>query len=453
MPTDPNLSLTREPRVRVPADLAERIPVDCIELASGAGRLCDVSRSGLRLVATGEARPDDRVSLALPGEGGRTTVVDAVVRWWQPAAEGPSQGGLRILPDSLHAWHELLEIHVAPAVDAPERLLAPAPSEDAPGVLLIGPDPEARARLSARIAGAGLAVRLANAAEAPPVPAEAQVVVAGPYRRAGDAREALALLLGRRELDRSVVLLLVPGASVGDRRSLLEAGAFDVLTETDGGAALDLRLIVALRLTETRRRTRVETDRLVDMSSRDPLTGLANRRQFLALAAEERRRAQREGEPMALLLLDLDHFKHVNDLYGRSAGDAALRALARLLRRHLRPFDVVARYGGEEFAILLSGASAQGALMAAERIRTLIASTPFDVQGIVRLTASIGVVSSDLPDEVPFATLLASADRALYRAKHSGRNQVRSVVLGAGSNGRREANRKSPSPHAAAAGY
>jgi diguanylate cyclase (GGDEF)-like protein len=134
-------------------------------------------------------------------------------------------------------------------------------------------------------------------------------------------------------------------------------------------------------------------------------------------------------EPLALLLLDVDHFKQVNDLYGHPAGDATLRALARLLRRHLRPFDVVGRYGGEEFLVLLSGATQQGGLTAAERLRALIAATPFDVQGIIRLTASVGVVSSEPPHTVPFAQLLASADRALYRAKHSGRNQVKPGVL------------------------
>lgn len=427
---------TREPRVRVPADLADRIPVECFELARGPGRLFDVSRNGLRLVAMGEPRPDDCVSLALPAEEGRTSVVDAVVRWWRPAVEGPGQGGLRILPDSLRAWHEILEMHVAPGVAAPEALVTPRAVEEAPGVVLTGPDPEATVRLAARLSTCGFAARVAGATDAPLLAAATQVVVAGPYARAGIARQALEVLLGRRQLEGAVVILLVPDASVAQRRSLLEAGAFDVLTEPDGGEALDLRLVVGMRLTESWRQTQIATDRLIDMCGQDPLTGLANRREFLVLAAEERRRAHQHGEPVALLLLDIDHFKQVNDLYGHSAGDAALRALGRLLRRHLRPFDLVGRYGGEEFVILLSGASQQGALTAAERLRALIAGTPFDHQGIVRLTASIGVISSDPPEEIPLSALLASADRALYRAKHSGRNQVRPGVLGPDSAGR-----------------
>jgi two-component system cell cycle response regulator len=426
---DPKWPATREPRVRLPALVAARLPIECLELPGGPGRLVDVSRNGMRLSAAGDPRPDDRLSIALPGRHGETAVVDAVVRWWQPAAERPGEGGLRVVPDSLHAWHDVLETQVAPAVATPQALLGGPTCEEGPGVVLLGPDAEATARRAARLAAAGLPASVGRV-ESPRATAAPQVIVAGPYDPAG-ARATLAALAAQPEHEAALVVLLVPGAAVAERRALLEAGAFDCLCESDPGEALDLRLVVALRLAETRRQSRIATERLLDVSGRDPLTGLANRRQFLALAAEERRRAQRSGEPLALMLLDLDHFKQVNDLYGHAAGDAALRAFARLLRRHLRPFDLVGRYGGEEFVILLSGAGRTSALAAAERLRTLIAGTPFDVQGIVRLTASIGIVASEPPHEVPFATLLASADRALYRAKHSGRNRVRPGMVGA----------------------
>jgi diguanylate cyclase (GGDEF)-like protein len=428
MAMDPKRRATREPRVRLPAEVAARLPIECLELPGGAGRLVDVSRNGLRLSAAGDPRPEDRLSLALPGRQGETAVVDAVVRWWQPGADRPGEGGLRVVPDSLHTWYDVLETHVAPAVATPGALLAERTCDEGPGVVVLGPDAEATARRAARLAAAGLRVRVGKV-ETPTATAAPQVVVAGPYDPAG-AKATLAALAARPEREAALVVLLVPGATVAERRALLGAGAFDCLSESDPGEALDLRLVVALRLAETRRQSRIATDRLLDIRGRDPLTGLANRRQFLALAAEERRRAQGSGEPLALMLLDLDRFKQVNDLYGHAAGDAALRAFARLLRRHLRPFDLVGRYGGEEFIVLLSGACQASALTAAERLRTLIADTPFDVRGIIRLTASIGIVASEPPHEVPFATLLASADRALYRAKHSGRNQVRPGAVG-----------------------
>ncbi len=438
MPRDPIRPVTREPRVRLPADLAERLPIECEALVGGVGHIVDVSRSGLRLVAAGDPRPDEQLSLALPGRDGGRAVVDAVVCWWQGDPKGQGQGGFQIAPDSLNTWQEILEVHVAPSVDAPEALLPAPPADAGPRIVLAGPDDGATARVAARLAAEGLAARHVSDAAPATLASDAQVVVAGPYPDALSAQAGLEALESRRDLEGAIVLLLVPGAGTAESRTLLESGAFDCLTETEPWAALDLRLVVALRLSEARRQARAATERLLDVCGRDPLTGLANRRQFLALAAQERRRAQRAREPIALLILDVDHFKQVNDLYGHAAGDAALRALSRLLRRHLRPFDLVGRYGGEEFLILLSGAHQQGALTAAERLRATIASTPFDTQGIIRLTASIGVVSANAEQDVPFATLLASADRALYRAKHGGRNQVRPGIIGAGLAARKE---------------
>ncbi len=419
----------REPRVRLPADVAQLLPVECLGLEEGTGRLIDVSCSGLRLLATVRPRLGDRLSLALPEGNGTTTVVEAVVRWWQPGGEGPGEGGLRVDPDSLQTWHELLRAHVTPRIDASAALLPPAPALYVPGIALVGPDAEATARLAARLSAAGLPARIVMPGAEDRAPAAVDIVIAGPYPSEPEARDALAALLRAPAPPSLLPLVLLPGADSAARRALLEAGAFDCLSEQDGGEALELRLVATLRLCQQRQQARGAADRLRDLLGRDPLTGLANRRRFLALAADERRRAYRLREPLALLLLDIDHFKQVNDLYGHPAGDAALRALSRLLRRHLRPFDVVGRYGGEEFIALLPGTTLHGGLRAADRLRALIAATPFDVQGIIRLTASIGVVSSEPPHTSSFAKLLASADRALYRAKHSGRNQVRPGVL------------------------
>jgi diguanylate cyclase (GGDEF)-like protein len=157
-------------------------------------------------------------------------------------------------------------------------------------------------------------------------------------------------------------------------------------------------------------------ERLVALATTDPLTSLANRRSFRDRLEAECARSVRAGAPLGLALVDLDHFKRVNDTHGHQAGDAVLRELALRLRRSARREDVVARVGGEEFAWLLPEADLDAAMEAAERLRRRIAEEPFPIVG--RITASIGVATLDAgPDE-----LVRDADRALYRAKDAGRD-------------------------------
>lgn len=156
----------------------------------------------------------------------------------------------------------------------------------------------------------------------------------------------------------------------------------------------------------------------------DPLTGLLNRRAFTPLLAAEHQRVQRTQRPCAVALLDLDHFKRVNDQYGHGVGDGVLVQLAALMLRHVRDIDSVARVGGEEFAILFPESSAEEAVQALERIRQALAAEPLQVDGEqIAITVSSGVVSyrgGPQTDE----QLLEAADAQLYRAKHGGRNCV-----------------------------
>jgi diguanylate cyclase (GGDEF)-like protein len=164
----------------------------------------------------------------------------------------------------------------------------------------------------------------------------------------------------------------------------------------------------------------IRNARLEDLSLKDALTDVYNRRYLMVRLEEEFRRHQRFGEPMSLVLLDLDHFKSINDEYGHRAGDEALRDVARLLLRHSRSFSVVTRFGGDEFAIILANTSRPGALTYAERIRRVIGHHSF-VHG--KVTVSLGVAT--LPDDAGSADdLLVAADRALYDAKRLGRNRV-----------------------------
>ena len=161
----------------------------------------------------------------------------------------------------------------------------------------------------------------------------------------------------------------------------------------------------------------------MELALTDPLTGLYNQRYLMRHLAG----LIAAGQPteLAALMIDIDHFKSVNDRWGHAAGDHVLKQVADTLRSRTRVFDSLARYGGEEFVVVMSGASAADAIRAAERLRIAIQNMEFmpDNKTQHRLTVSIGVSRSTRAD-VTSEQLLGAADRALYRAKHHGRNRV-----------------------------
>jgi two-component system cell cycle response regulator len=172
--------------------------------------------------------------------------------------------------------------------------------------------------------------------------------------------------------------------------------------------------------------TRADNHRLEALAQTDPLTQLVNRRALTVRLVTEMERVRRYNAPLTMLLLDLDHFKLVNDTYGHLTGDDVLFGLATLLQRAVRTVDTVARYGGEEFVIVLPETGKQGALAFAERIRDRIAAHGFKVAGQhdILITASIGVATFPAPGIDSPDDLFRAADAALYRAKGSGRNLV-----------------------------
>jgi two-component system cell cycle response regulator len=177
--------------------------------------------------------------------------------------------------------------------------------------------------------------------------------------------------------------------------------------------------------------TRADNHRLEALAQTDPLTQLVNRRALTIRLVTEMERVRRYNAPLAMLLLDLDHFKLINDTYGHLAGDDVLIAVASLLQRAVRTVDTVARYGGEEFVIVLPETGKQGALAFAERIRDRLAMHRFSVGAHqdVRITASIGVATYPSMGLDSVEDLFRAADTALYRAKGSGRNLVVSADL------------------------
>ncbi|WP_409278359.1 sensor domain-containing diguanylate cyclase [Pseudomonas defluvii] len=164
-------------------------------------------------------------------------------------------------------------------------------------------------------------------------------------------------------------------------------------------------------------------ERIQALATLDSLTGLPNRRAFDLLAAQALLEAQREPKPLVALLLDLDHFKALNDTYGHLGGDEVLRQFARVLESCLRVSDIICRWGGEEFVVLLQDSEHQQALGVAEKIRQKTEQLAFSyADADIKLTVSIGL-SSLRPDDT-LHTLIGRADHALYRAKQSGRNRV-----------------------------
>jgi len=167
-------------------------------------------------------------------------------------------------------------------------------------------------------------------------------------------------------------------------------------------------------------------DGLCDISSRDALTGLANRRQFEVAISREIDRVARAGEPALLLTLDIDHFKRVNDTHGHSAGDLVIQAVAAALQDCVRPMDTVARVGGEEFSIILPNCPPAFGQAVSERIRNKVAGQPVVLVGGQALSVTVSVGGAFAPQWVRSSPTLwcDRADQQLYRAKAEGRNRT-----------------------------
>jgi diguanylate cyclase len=185
-------------------------------------------------------------------------------------------------------------------------------------------------------------------------------------------------------------------------------------------------LAIGLTAYRLARRVRGQNQTLAALSSIDGLSGLLNRTNWEAVVAAEFQRCRRIGHPSALVMIDIDHFKAINDRHGHLVGDAVIRSIARILRGALRLHDVPGRYGGEEFGVVLPGTDIQGATLLAERIRTRIESAVLHSATAARTTASLGVAQFEVRD-ADHEDWIARADRALYAAKAAGRNRTERV--------------------------
>ncbi len=228
------------------------------------------------------------------------------------------------------------------------------------------------------------------------------------------------------------VIVLSDRADVASRVTGLRTGADDYLPKPFAEDEVLARAAGMLRIKSLQDELRQSKSELLALSMTDALTGLSNRRHFDLRLAEEFRRTQRYAESVSLLLIDLDHFKALNDRFGHPFGDRVLREIAQLVRISVREVDVCARYGGDEFAVILPQTELPSARRAAERILDAVRKKTFRLEDVaspsdgpeVGVTTSIGVASSSA-DVDTAEQMVSAADAALYRAKGEGRNTVR----------------------------
>ncbi|HYS79203.1 MAG TPA: diguanylate cyclase [Anaeromyxobacteraceae bacterium] len=308
---------------------------------------------------------------------------------------------------------------MAPA-EAPE-VARPAPRASKALVLVVDDDEDAREALAMMLAD-DYDVQLAADGQEAMESAQAarpDLVLMDLYMPRMDGLAALAALRGDPSTEDVPVILISARGDDFTRSRSLDLGAVDFLQKPFSGRELKARIERTLRL--TRRETQLQA-----LARTDPLTGLANIRAFRARLAEEVKRARRYHTSLTCVMVDLDNLKPLNDQLGHVAGDAAIEAVAEVIRRELRETDFAARYGGDEFVILLPHTSAGEARVLAERVQVRLRDAGPEVEGRpVPLTASFGIAALDeTPDDDPAGTLVRRADAALYAAKRAGRARV-----------------------------
>lgn len=234
----------------------------------------------------------------------------------------------------------------------------------------------------------------------------------------------LAVVQHLRGDERPMPILVLAGEGASQTIEALKLGADDVVPQAISFEELLARLERRFSLASRLAVLLDQRDELLALSTTDGLTQVANHRAFQERLREEFRRAQRYDHPMALILMDIDHFKAVNDTHGHLVGDEVLKAVAKALKGAVRETDFIARYGGEEFAVVLPKTHLAGALTVAERMSQSLKSTRTGVDGAIRVTGSFGVSGFPGRGVTTAEQLLKTADDALYRSKREGRNKI-----------------------------
>lgn len=216
------------------------------------------------------------------------------------------------------------------------------------------------------------------------------------------------------------IILLTGRGSREDVIKGLEAGADDYIVKPFNPEELRYRIKIGQRIIELERR-------ILKLANTDCLTGLLNRGAFMERMETELNRSKRQKQSLGIIILDLDHFKNVNDSYGHQSGDRVLQEISRSITKACRTYDLIGRYGGEEFIVCLPGANIGVAALTAERIRQAIEKDSIflpELMKYISITASCGVSSLPEGSDESLDFLISQADNALYQAKNDGRNRI-----------------------------
>jgi diguanylate cyclase (GGDEF)-like protein len=234
----------------------------------------------------------------------------------------------------------------------------------------------------------------------------------------------LARILKSENSEAFVPVILLTGlGDIESKRRGMASGADDFLTKPVTPVELEIRLSSMLRIKELTDQIQSANAKLAELAVTDALTLLHNRRSLNDALEREFARARRYKHSLAVYMLDIDHFKKVNDTHGHATGDRVLSLVAAVMRKSTRETDVVGRYGGEEFMILAPETSASDAHMVGERVRTKVESSSTAAADVPAVTISIGIATTDTVAAASVEELVQLADAALYQAKREGRNR------------------------------
>ena len=240
-----------------------------------------------------------------------------------------------------------------------------------------------------------------------------------------DGFKFLGMMKARPELQDTPVIMLTGREDRELKIKGLEQGASDYVTKPFDAEELVARVKVHLKIKNLQDDLKRSNELLLELSNTDHLTGLFNRRYLMDSMAKEIQRSTRKGGNLSLIVLDIDHFKQVNDQFGHLQGDLVLQKVAHLLQKELRNYDIAARYGGEEFIAVLPDATLEEAVFVANRMRSSVQTTRFSGElSQLSLTISLGVAMFSKETCRTEDDFIKLADDALYRAKANGRNRV-----------------------------
>jgi len=304
----------------------------------------------------------------------------------------------------------------------------PAPPSGPPNVLIADDDAVSREYVAGLLREHGMRVETVDEGQKAVAKARDQdldLVLLDIIMPGLDGLDCCRLIKSVRQDSFLPVILLTARNDTESRVSGLRIGADDYVCKPFDERELLARVSNMLRIKRMHDQISEARSRLAQLAIRDELTGVFNYRYLHERMNEEFKRAERYREPLACIMVDIDHFKRVNDRFGHDAGDSVLREVAHRLRKAVREIDVVTRYGGEEFLLVLPSTNFAGALAVADRVWRSIGSEPFAMsKHQERVTGSLGVAVFPSRDIKSKDELLKAADRALYQAKQEGRDRI-----------------------------